>query len=105
MEEERSRLIERYKTYHSEGSKDTAELQSLEKEGRELLSFVKPESRYVCLGMQNFYESILGKIAQKFERNEDSIQKMKFGFHCLEKYAINLWKFPWRKEYHSIKVC
>ena len=26
------------------------------------------------------------------------------GFHSLEKYAINLWKFPWRREYHTIKV-
>ena len=104
MEEKKINLLEHYKEYHLTNNKETPVPQSLETDGRELLSSVEPESRYLCLGT-DFYKNVLEKIAQKLERNEDSIQKMKAGFHCLEKYAINLWKFPWRKEYHSIKVC
>ena len=96
---ERSLLLEQYQNYHS--SKDVSITgKSLEDEGREFLSSVKPEERYIYLSL---YPK-LAKTAQNFERDENGIQKLKTGFNCLEKYAVNLWKFPWRKEYHTIKV-
>lgn len=100
MEDRRgSLLLEKYQKYRL--SKDVSITgRSLEDDGREFLSTVKPEERYILL---NLYP-ILVKTAQHFERNENSIQKMKTGFNCLEKYALNLWKFPWRKEYHTIKL-
>lgn len=99
MEDKRSLLLEKYQEYNL--SKDVSITgRSLEDDGREFLSSVNPEERYIVL---NLYP-ILVKTAQNFERNENSIQKMKTGFNCLEKYAVNLWKFPWRKEYHTIKV-
>ena len=105
MDEKQINLLEKYQEHHLKNNKESTPVpQSIKTDGRALLSSVKPANRYLCLGV-DFYKNVLEKIAQKFERNKDSIQKMKDGFLCLEKYAINLWKFPWRKEYHSIKVC
>lgn len=104
MEEKRIKLLNKYKEFHLKNDKETVVLQSLKADGRALLSFVGPENRYRSLDM-NFYKNVLEKIAEKLEGSEDSLKKMKAGFENLEKYAINLWKFPWSKEYHSIKVC
>lgn len=103
MEEEISLLINQYQEYHTNNASAITE-ESLVKQSRDFLTTVKPEDRFVHLNV-DFYRNVLGIIAQKYDRNEESIQKINTGFNSLEKYAVNLWKFPWRKEYRTIKVC
>lgn len=100
--DEKSDLLNEYQDYHLKSNSEITKEKLIEG-ARKFLSSVKPEDRFVYLDI-NFYEGILENIAQNFDRNEDSIQMIKAGFNSLEKYAVNLWKFPWRKEYHSIKV-
>ena len=101
MEEDRSLLQKLYCEYHANNTSGITE-ESLVKQSREFLTSVKPKDRFIH---SNFYENVLERVASKnFERNEESIQKIKSGFHSLEQYGLNLWKFPWRKEYHTIKV-
>ena len=102
MEEEIS-LLNQYQEYHTNNASGIKE-ESLVKQSRDFLTTVKPEDRFVHLNV-DFYRNVLGIIAQKYDINEESIQKINTGFKSLEKYAVNLWKFPWRKEYHTIKVC
>lgn len=105
MEELKCTLLEKYQKYHLDNDNGiTKDL--LEEDGRELLfsNSVKPRDRFTYLDI-DFYRCILENIVNNFERNDDSIQKMQTGFNSLEKYAVNLWKFPWCKEYHKIKVC
>lgn len=102
MEEEIS-LLNQYQEYHTNNASGITE-ESLLKQSRDFLTTVKPEYRFVHLNV-DFYRNVLGIIAQKYDRNVESIQKINTGFNSLEKYAVNLWKFPWRKEYRTIKVC
>ena len=103
MEERKGIVLKIYKEYHLNEVGVTEEL--LVDQGRKLLlsQYVKPKNRFVFLDI-DFYRNVLGGIAKDFEKSEESINKMQAGFKSLEKYAVNLWKFPWRKEYHSIKV-
>lgn len=103
MEEERSLLQKQYCDYHSNNASEITE-ESLVKQSREFLILVKPENRFILLN-SDFYTNVLEKVAMKLEGKEESIQKIKSGFKSLEQYGVNLWKFPWRKEYHTIKVC
>lgn len=112
MNEDKGFLVKLYQEYHlndeAGGTKEFQESQ-LFKLGREYLcsQFVNPKDRFLFLHI-DFYKSILHKIAkcQNFEEQEGStvLSSWMGGFHSLEKYAVNLWKFPWRREYHSIKV-
>ena len=79
---------------------------TLVEQSREFLTTatVKPEDRFVPLNI-DFYRNVLGKISSNFKSDEESLQRITTGFNSLEKYGVNLWKFPWRKEYHTIKVC
>ena len=102
MDEQISSLQRQYRDYHSnDGTGITVE--SLVENSREFLTTVKPEDRFAHQNM-NFYKDVLETIAQKFERNEDCIKIIKAGMNSLEKYGVNLWRFPWRKEYHTVKV-
>ncbi|XP_078368401.1 uncharacterized protein LOC144652250 isoform X2 [Oculina patagonica] len=95
-------LCSQYQEYHSNSGTEITQ-ESLVKQSRKLLTVVKPEERFVHLNI-DFYRNVLGKISQNFESNEESIQRITTGFNGLEKYGVNLWKFPWRKEYHTIKL-
>ena len=101
--EEIGSLSKEYQEYHSNNNNKSTE-ESLVKHSREFLSAVEPKDRFVYLNI-DFYENVLVRISRKFESNEESIQRILTGFNSLEKYGVNLWKFPWRKEYQTIKVC
>lgn len=105
MDKLKCSLLEKYQKYHLHNDNEKITKDLLEEDGRELLfsTSLKPIDRFNFLDI-DFYRHILENIAGNFERNEDSIQKMQTGFNSLEKYAVNLWKFPWRKEYHKVKV-
>lgn len=103
MEEERSLLQKQYCDYHSNNASKITE-ESLVRQSREYLSSVTPKNRFILLNSDS-YTNVLEKVATNLEGNEESFQKIKSGFKSLEQYGVNLWKFPWRKEYHTIKVC
>ena len=112
MNEAKSILVTLYQEYHlndeAGGTKKLQETQ-LFKQGREYLcsQSVNPRDRFLILSI-DFYKSIMQNVAKckNFEEQEGgtAFSSLMAGFHSLEKYAINLWKFPWRREYHSIKV-
>ena len=114
MNEAKSILVKLYQDYHlndeASRTKKSEQESQLRKQGREYLcsQFVNPKDRFLCLHVLDFYKSILLKIVRcgDFEKQETStaLSSLMTGFHSLEKYAVNLWKFPWRKEYHIIKV-
>ena len=105
-------LITLYQEYHLNDeagrTKKFQETQLL-KQGREYLcsQFVNPTDRFLILPI-DLYKSIMQNVAKckNFEDQEGvtAFGSLMAGFHSLEKYAINLWKFPWRREYHTIKV-
>ena len=106
MDEVRGLLLKQYCDYHSKNGNEIPE--SLVKQSREFLNSVKPEDRFISLNL-DVYRNLLERIAENLEKNQESnqesISKIKSGFKSLEQYGVNLWKFPWRKEYHTIKVC
>lgn len=91
-------LISQYIEYHSNGG---IEEKWLERISKEFLSIVEPGDRF-AYGV-DFYKDIV-RIAQYFDEHEDFFKMMKAGINSLEKYGLNLWRFPWRKEYHSVKL-
>lgn len=100
------KLLNKYHRYHS-NSDSGITMESLVNRSREFLSTVGPEERFVHFNI-DFYRNVMEKICHNensSESNEKSLQRIVTGFNHLEKYAINLWKFPWRKEYQTIKVC
>ena len=102
MDEERSLLLKQYCEYHSNNASGITQ-DSLVKQSREHLSSVKPKCRFMLLNSDS-YINVLEKVATDLEGKEESFQKIHSGFKSLEQYGLNLWKFPWRKEYHTIKV-
>lgn len=76
------------------------------KQSREFLTSVKPEDRFLNLNV-GVYRNLLKQIAENLEKesNQESISRITRGVKSLEQYGVNLWRFPWRKEYHTIKVC
>ena len=103
MDEERSLLQKKYCEYHSNSASGITE-ESLMKQSRIHLSSVEPECRFMLLNSYS-YKNVLEKAATDLEGKGESFQKILSGFKSLEQYGLNLWKFPWRKEYHTIKVC
>ena len=105
MEENRSLLLKHYCDYHSNDSNAISK-ESLVKQSREFLTSVKPEDRFLNLNV-GVYRNLLKQIAENLEKesNQESISRITRGVKSLEQYGVNLWRFPWRKEYHTIKVC
>ena len=105
MEENRSLLLKLYCDYHSNDSNKILK-ESLVKQSREFLTSVKPEDRFLNLNV-GVYRNLLKQIAENVEKesNQESISRITRGVKSLEQYGVNLWRFPWRKEYHTIKVC
>ena len=105
MEENRSLLLKHYCDYHLNDS-NTISKESLVKQSREFLASVKPEDRFLNLNV-GVYRNLLKQIAENLEKesNQESISRITRGVKSLEQYGVNLWRFPWRKEYHTIKVC
>jgi len=103
MDEERSFLKKQYCEYHSNNDSNITK-ESLVEQSRVYLSSVKPKYRFTLVNSHS-YINVLEKVATDLERKEESFQKIQCGFKSLEQYGLNLWKFPWRKEYHTIKVC
>lgn len=105
MEENRSLLLKLYCDYHSNDF-NTISKESLVKQSREFLTSVKPEDRFLNLNV-GVYRNLLKQIAENLEKesNQESISRITRGVKSLEQYGVNLWRFPWRKEYHTIKVC
>lgn len=92
-------LLSQYIEYLSNDAYKTKEV--LVRNSKEFLSTSEPGDRFAP--EVEFYEDI-ERIAQKFESDEDFFKMMKAGMNSLEKYGVNLWRFPWRKEYHTVKV-
>lgn len=103
MDKDRSLLLKQYCEYHSNNRSGITE-KSLVEQSRVHLSSVKPKHRFTILNSDS-YRDVLEKVATDLERKEETFQKIQSGFKSLEQYGLNLWKFPWRKEYHTIKVC
>lgn len=103
MDKERSLLLKQYCEYHLNDASGITE-ESLVEQSREHLSSVNPKYRFMLLNSDS-YINVLEKVATDLGENEESFQKIQSGFKSLEQYGLNLWKFPWRKEYHTIKVC
>lgn len=101
MDEERSLLLKQYCDYHSNNNNKIPE-ESLVKQSREFLTSAQPKDRFINLDV---YGNLLKRIAENQKSSQESILKIKSGFKSLEQYGVNLWRFPWRKEYHTIKVC
>lgn len=102
MEEKEEIILSKYWKLHISNDIEIAK-KSLEEDCRAFLEASNPRDRFNHLD-SNFYPCILERIAGSFGTNEDSIHKMKSGFNSLEKFAINLGKFSWRKEFHTIKL-
>lgn len=94
-------LQNQYIGYHSQNITDESKEKGLERISKEFLSTVEPGDRF-AQGV-DFYEDIV-RISQYFDEHEDFYKMVKAGINSLEKYGLNLWKFPWRKEYHTVKV-
>ena len=92
-------LLSQYIEYHSNNANETKEV--LVRNSKEFLSTSKPGYRFEL--EVEFYDDV-ERIAQKFDSDEDFFKMMKAGMNSLEKYGVNLWRFPWRKEYHTVKV-
>ena len=92
-------LLSQYIEYHSNDANETKEV--LVRNSKEFLSTSKPGYRFAL--EVEFYDDV-ERIAQKFDSDEDFFKMMKAGMNSLEKYGVNLWRFPWRKEYHTVKV-
>ena len=60
------------------------------------------EARFRALD-QNVYRWLKRLVSDENYR-PDVLLKLKEGFGNLEHYALNLWRWPWRKEFHLIKV-
>ena len=103
MDEKRSLLLQQYCDYHSSNGTEISE-ESLVKQSREFLTLAEPEERFINLNL-DVYENLLGRIAKNQKSDQESILRIGSGFKSLEQYGVNLWRFPWRKEYHTIKVC
>jgi len=103
MDKQRSLLLQQYCDYHSSNDNKIVE-ESLVKQSREFLTLARPEFRFINLNL-DVYGNLLERIAENHKSDQESILKIKSGFKSLEQYGVNLWKFPWRKEYHTIKVC
>ncbi|XP_068721755.1 uncharacterized protein [Montipora capricornis] len=102
MEEKEEIILSKYWKLHISNDIEIAK-KSLEEDCRAFLEASNPRDRFNHLD-SNFYSCILERIAGSLGTNEDSIHKMKSGFNSLEKFAINLGKFSWRKEFHAIKL-
>ena len=96
-------LLEQYCEYHSNKDSGITE-ESLVVQSRVHLSSVNPKCRFMFLNSDS-YINVLEKVATDLGEKEESFQRIQIGFKSLEQYGLNLWKFPWRKEYHTIKVC
>lgn len=94
-------LQNQYIGYHSQNITDESKEKGLERISKEFLSTVEPGDRF-AQGV-DFYEDIV-RISQYFDEHEDFYKMVKAGINSLEKYGLNLWKFPWRKEYHTVKL-
>nr|XP_058959659.1 uncharacterized protein LOC131786619 [Pocillopora verrucosa] len=92
-------LLSQYIEYLSNDAYKTKEV--LVRNSKEFLSTSKPGYRFAL--EVEFYDDV-ERIAQKFDSDEDFFKMMKAGMNSLEKYGVNLWRFPWRKEYHTVKL-
>ena len=93
-------LPNQYIEYHSNDANETRE-KVLVRNSKEFLSTSEPGDRFAL--EVKFYDDV-ERIAQKFESDEDFFKMMKAGINSLEKCGVNLWRFPWCKEYHAVKV-
>ena len=92
-------LLSQYIEYLSNDAYKTKEV--LVRNSKEFLSTSEPGDRFAL--EVKFYDDV-ERIAQKFESDEDFFKMMKAGINSLEKCGVNLWRFPWCKEYHTVKV-
>ena len=98
----RNDLLKMYSEFHTKDGGNNNQ-RDLYASGCKFLSSTAPEKRFMELGI-NLYR-LLRKRVDKFDgHTADIMLVIKEGFVFLEKYALNLWKFPWRKEFHVIKV-
>ncbi|CAH3042352.1 unnamed protein product [Pocillopora meandrina] len=93
-------LPNQYIEYHSNDANETKE-KVLVRNSKEFLSTSEPGYRFAP--EVKFYDDV-ERIAQKFESDEDFFKMMKAGINSLEKCGVNLWRFPWCKEYHTVKL-
>ena len=94
-------FLSKYWKLHSSYDAEIAKV--LEKDCREFLETSEPRERFNHI-VSDFYGDILLRVAGRLGRHEASIHMMKIGFNSLEKFAVNLGQFSWRKEFHTIKV-
>lgn len=72
--------------------------QRLRQSVKKYLEFVQNDNKFTC-------DSFAQLFKYNFERNHDfNVKDAQQAFDNLQKYASNLMSFPWRKEFHSIKL-
>lgn len=101
MEKEEA-ILSKYWKLHSDTNDDVRK-KTLERECRAFLEASESGVRFSLLD-SSFYVHILERVAGCLGGSEKSLHEMKTGFNSLEKFAVNLGKFSWRKEFHTIKV-
>lgn len=94
-------LLNQYIENRLTNETDETKEKCLERVSKKFLSTVKPGDRF-AQGV-DFYGDIV-RISQDFDEHEDFYKMVKTGINSLEKYGLNLWRFPWRKEYHTVKL-
>ena len=104
MDEKRSLLLKHYCDYYSNDANEISK-ESLVKQSREFLTSVTPEERFLNLDVYRKLKQISENLDKNVKSYQESISRISSGFKSLEQYGVNLWRFPWRKEYHTIKVC
>ena len=100
--EEQEAILSKYWKFHSNTNDDIGK-KTLEEECRAFLEASESGVRFRLLD-SNFYKHILERVAARLGGSEKSLHEMKTGFNSLEKFAVNLAKYSWRKEFHTIKV-
>lgn len=100
--EEQEAILSKYWKFHSNTNDDIGK-KTLEEECRAFLEASESGDRF-CLLDSNFYKHILERVAARLGGSEKSLHEMKTGFNSLEKFAVNLAKYSWRKEFHTIKL-
>ena len=99
ISEKRRNLLENYIEYISHTTSESGK--SLTSHSWEFLTSVQG-GRFMYL--DSTLRETIAKVSNLGGEASVVIQEIKTGFHTLERYAVNLWRFPWRKEYHKIKV-
>jgi len=97
--DERTCLQNNYRLNHIQREPKT--LQQLKEQAVKYISSVPFKEKFVIIRFEELLTTI---ISRKQARKAEDFLDIQKGFRGLEKYGLKLLQFPWRKEFHTVKV-